>query len=118
MDKGLPYSLHLGSDKNKKNSVRVSEKTNKSGTTSMSNNSIQNAQQLSRVDKHNYRKYDNEQDLIEIVIGTSSPFEDVKKLYLKEFEEARIEYNKLQSRPGEVSQMLANIALSILDLSV
>ena len=55
MDKGLPYSLHLGSDKNKKNSVRVSAKTNKSGTTSMSNNSIQNAQQLSRVDKHNYR---------------------------------------------------------------
>lgn len=34
----LAYSIHLGSDKNKKNSVRVSAKTNKSGTTSMSNN--------------------------------------------------------------------------------
>ena len=55
----LAYSIHLGSDKNKKNSVRASAKTNKSGTTSMSNNAIQNAQQLSRVDKHNYRKYDN-----------------------------------------------------------
>lgn len=34
----LAYSIHLGSDKNKKNSVRASDKTNKSGTTSMSNN--------------------------------------------------------------------------------
>ncbi len=68
----LAYSIHLGSYKNKKNSVRVSAKTNKSETTSMSNNAIQNAQQLSRVDKHNYRKYDNEQDDIVIVIGVIS----------------------------------------------
>ena len=102
MDKGMPYSLHLGSDKNKKNSVRASAKNNVSGTTSKSNNAIQNAKQLSRVDKHNYRKYDNEQDLIEIVRGTSSPFEDVRNLYLKEFEEARLEYNKLQSRPSRM----------------
>ena len=47
----LAYSIHLGSDKNKKNSVRVSAKTNKSGTTSMSNNSIQNA--------HNYLEWIN-----------------------------------------------------------
>ena len=40
----LAYSIHLGSDKNKKNSVIVSAKTNKSETTSMSNNAIQNAQ--------------------------------------------------------------------------
>ena len=39
----LAYSIHLGSNKNKKNYVRVSAKTNKSGTTSMSNNAIQNA---------------------------------------------------------------------------
>lgn len=47
------------------------------------NNAIQNARQLSKVDKHNYRKYDNELDLIEIVRGTSFPFEDVRNLYLK-----------------------------------
>ena len=39
---------------------------------------------------------------MKIVRGTSSPFEDVKKLYLKKFEETRIEYNKLQSRPGRM----------------
>ena len=37
-----------------------------------------------------------------IVRDTSSPFEDVKKLYLKRFEEKRIKYNKLQSRPGRM----------------
>ena len=98
----LAYSLHLSSDKNRKNISKQNSKNNISGTTSLPNNAIQNARQLSKVDKHNYRKYDNEQDLIEIVIGTSSPFEDVKKLYLKEFEEARIEYNKLQSRPSRM----------------
>jgi len=98
----LAYSLHLSSDKNRKNISKQNSKNNISGTTSLPNNAIQNARQLSKVDKHNYRKYDNEQDLIEIVRGTSSPFEDVKKLYLKEFEEARIEYNKLQSRPSRM----------------
>ena len=98
----LPYSLHLGSNKNRKNSVRSSAKNNISGTTSMTNNGIQNAKTLSKCDKHNYRKYDNEQELIEIVRGTSSPFEDVRNLYLKEFEEARLEYNKLQTRPSRM----------------
>ena len=36
----LPYSLHLGSNKNRKNSVRSSAKNNISGTTSMTNNGI------------------------------------------------------------------------------
>ena len=55
-----------------------------------------------KVDKHNYRKYDNEQELIEIVRGTSSPLEDVKQLYINEFEEARLEYNSKQSRPSRM----------------
>ncbi len=110
MDKGLPYSLHLGSDKNKKNSVRVSAKTNKSGTTSMSNNSIQNDQQLSRVDKHNYRKYDNEQDDIVIVRGTSSLYNDVKELYLKEFEESRIKYNENQRETRKINNYFTHIS--------
>lgn len=106
----LAYSIHLGSDKNKKNSVRVSAKTNKSGTTSMSNNAIQNAQQLSRVDKHNYRKYDNEQDDIVIVRGTSSLYNDVKELYLKEFEEARIKYNETQRETRKIKNYFSHIS--------
>ena len=98
----LAYSLHLGSDKNRKNISRKNGKNNVSGNTSLSNNAIQNARQLSKVDKHNYRKYDNEQELIEIIRGTSSPFEDVKKLYLNEFEEARLEYNFRQTRPSRM----------------
>ena len=94
----LAYSLHLGSDKNKKNVSRATAKANASGTTSLSNNAIQNAQGLSRVDKHNYRKYDNNQENIEIIRGTSSLFDDVKRLYKDEFEEARLEYNARQTR--------------------
>ena len=81
----LAYSLHLGSDKNRKNISKQNSKNNLSKTTSLPNNAIQNARQLSKVDKHNYRKYDNEQELIEIIRGTSSPLEDVKQLYLDEF---------------------------------
>ena len=98
----LAYSLHLGSDKNRKNISKQNGKNNLSGTTSLPNNAIQNVRQLSKVDKHNYRKYDNDQDLIEIVRGTSSPLDDVKKLYLSEFEEARLEYNSKQSRPSRM----------------
>ena len=65
-----------------------------------SNNAIQNAKQLSRVDKHNYRKYDNNSELIEIIKGTTSLYEDVKNLYLEEFEETRLEYNKEQENKG------------------
>jgi len=94
----LPYSLHLGSNKNRKNSVRSSAKKNISGTTSMTNNGIQNAKTLSKCDKHNYRKYDNEQEQIVIVKGTSSLYKDVENFYKTEFEEARLEYNNKQKR--------------------
>ena len=94
----LAYSLHLGSDKNRKSSSKKLAKQNVSGTTSFSNNAIQNATTLSRVDKHNYRKYDDRQDEIVIVRGTTSLFNDVKELYKTEFEEARVEYNEKQKR--------------------
>ncbi len=94
----LAYSLHLGSDKNRKSSSKKLAKQNASGTTSMSNNAIQNATTLSRVDKHNYRKYDDRQDEIVIVRGTTSLYNDVKELYKTEFEEARPEYNEKQKR--------------------
>lgn len=98
----LAYSLHLGSDKNRKNISKQNGKNNLSKTTSLPNNAIQNVRQLSKVDKHNYRKYDNEQELIEIIRGTSSPLEDVKQLYLDEFEDVRLEYNSKQSRPSRM----------------
>ena len=101
----LAYSLHLGSDKNRKNISKQNGKNNISGTTSLPNNAIQNIGQLSKVNKHNYRKYDNNQELIEIVRGTSSPLNDVKELYLIEFEESRLEYNSKQSR---LSRMINN----------
>lgn len=94
----MTYSFHLSSDKNRKNISKVNSKNNLSGTSSLSNNAIQNARRLSKVDKHNYRKYDNKQDLIQIVRGTSSPYNDVINLYNKEFEEARLEYNSKQKR--------------------
>ena len=94
----LAYSFHLGSDKNKKRTARLSAKNNKSGTTSLSNNAIQNAQVLSRVDKHNYRKYDNDQENIVIIKGSSSIVDDVKDLYKREFKKARLEYNEKQAR--------------------
>ncbi|MDO5003153.1 MAG: plasmid recombination protein [bacterium] len=106
----LVYSLHLGSDKNKKNSVRASAKNNVSGTTSKSNNAIQNAKQLSRVDKHNYRKYDNNQEDICIVRGTNSLYEDVKQLYLDLFEESKIKYNEKQRETRKINDYFSHIS--------
>ena len=64
----------------------------------MSNNAIQNAAGLSKADKHNCRKYDNNKDNIEVIKGSFSIYEDVKKLYKDEFEEAKLEYNARQTR--------------------
>lgn len=94
----LSYSLHLGNDKNKSKKARKKANSNQSGTTSLNNNSIQNLQQLSKVDKHNLRKYDDEQELIKTIKGTSSVVEDTKNLYLDLFEESRIKYNEKQTR--------------------
>ena len=94
----LSYSLHLSNDKNKSKKARRSTKNTETGTTSLSNNAIQNHQQLSKVDKHNLRKYDEEQELISIIKGTSSIVEDTKNLYLDLFEDAKIKYNKKQNR--------------------
>ena len=98
----MAYSFHVGSDKNKKNSVKKSASKNISGTTSLSNNAIQNASQLTRVEKHNYRKYDNNQDNIVIVKGTAYLSQDVKDLYLEEFEESRLAYNEKQTRKARM----------------
>lgn len=107
----LAYSFHLGSDKNKKNSIKEMAKTNVSGTTSLSNNAIQNLQQLSKVDKHNYRKYDNDDERIEIIKGTNSCYQDTKQLYLDLFEESRIKYNNNQIREDrKINDYMKNIS--------
>lgn len=66
--------------------------------TQFNNNAIQNAQALSKVDKHNLRKYDNNKKVIELIYGTNSLYNDVKKLYIDEFDKSRIEYNEKQKR--------------------
>lgn len=111
----LSYSLHLSSDKNRKPSSKNMAKNNASGSTSLSNNAIQNAKQLSRVDKHNYRKYDNNSELIEIIKGTTSLYEDVKNLYLEEFEDARLEYNKEQQNKGRNDRKITDYFKKISD---
>ena len=98
MEQELAYSFHLGSDKNKSKLARRVSKDNVSGTTSLSNNAIQNANDLSRVNKHNLRDYDKHKELIRVIYGTDNIITDVKDLYLKEFEESKIEYNNKQTR--------------------
>jgi len=98
MEQELAYSFHLGSDKNKSKVAKKTAKGNVSGTTSLSNNAIQNANDLSRVNKHNLRDYDNQRELITTIFGTNNIVDDVKQLYLDEFEEVRIEYNNKQTR--------------------
>lgn len=90
----LAYSIHLGSDQNRKKSTVKKAKSNISKSTSLPNNAIQNAAQLSKVNNHNLRKYDNNQELISTIYGTNDLYKDVQNVYLNEFEEARIEYNK------------------------
>ena len=59
MEQELAYSFHLGSDKNKSKLARKVAKGNLSGTTSLSNNAIQNAKDLSDVNKQKKNKKRN-----------------------------------------------------------
>jgi len=77
MEQQLAYSFHLGSDKNKSKLAKKVSKGNVSGTTSLSNNAIQNANALSKVNKHNLRDYDNEKDLIRVIRGTNDIVNDI-----------------------------------------
>ena len=76
MEQELAYSFHLGSDKNKSKVAKKTAKENVSGTTSLSNNAIQNANDLSRANKHNLRDYDNQRELITTIYGTNDIVED------------------------------------------
>lgn len=94
----LAYSIHLGSDKNRAKVAKKVAKGNGSSTTSFSNNAIQNAQQLSKVNKHNLRDYDHKTDDIQVVYGTNDLYKDVQNLYQKEFLQAQLEYDNKQTR--------------------
>ena len=94
----LSYSLHLGNDKNKSIKARQEAKNTPSGTTSKNNNAIQNVKQLGKVNHHNLRQYDNNQELIKTIKGSNDIVKDVKELYLDLFDDARINYNNKQTR--------------------
>ena len=89
----LSYSFHIGNDKNKTKKAKQ-----KNTPTNYNNNAIQNAMQLSKVNHHNLRQYDNNLEKIKTLYGSNDIVRDVKDLYKKEFEEARLEYNSKQIR--------------------
>ncbi len=118
MEQELAYSFHLGSDKNKSKIAKKVAKDNVSGTTSLANNAIQNAKNLSDVNKHNLRDYDNKKELIRTILGTNDIVKDVQNLYLIEFEEARIEYNNKQTRNDrKIENYFEKVCLSQNDIA-
>ena len=94
----LSYSLHLENDKSKSIKARREAKNTLSGTVNRSNNAIQTVRQLGKVNHHNLRQYDNNQEQIKTIKGSNDITKDVKELYLDLFDEARLEYNNKQTR--------------------
>ena len=117
MEQELAYSFHLGSDKNKSKVAKKTAKGNVSGTTSLSNNAIQNANDLSKVNKHNLRDYDNQRELITTIYGTNDIVEDVRQVYLEEFEQARIEYNSKTRADRQVKDYFQKVCESQNDIA-
>ena len=100
-----------------KGKAKKTAKGNVSGTTSLSNNAIQNANDLSKVNKHNLRDYDNQKDLITTIYGTNDIVEDVKQVYLDEFEQARIEYNSKTRADRQVKDYFQKVCNSQNDIA-
>ena len=117
MEQELAYSFHLGSDKNKSKLAKKVSKGNVSGTTSFSNNAIQNAKDLSKTNKHNLRDYDKQRELITTIYGTNDIVEDVKQVYLDEFEQARIEYNAKTRADRQVKDYFQKVCDSQNDIA-
>ena len=117
MEQELAYSFHLGSDKNKSKLAKKVSKENVSGTTSFSNNAIQNAKDLSKANKHNLRDYDKQKELITTIYGTNDIVEDVKQVYLDKFEQARIEYNAKTRADRQVKDYFQKVCDSQNDIA-
>lgn len=85
-------------------------------------NAITNKAKLSRTDKHNNRKYNNEnfnKDINITLVGTNNIFEDVKKIYTNEFKEVLEEYNQKQTRNDrKIEDYFEHISNSNKDLAV
>ena len=77
----LAYSFHIGNDKNKTKKAKQ-----KNTPTNYNNNAIQNAMQLSKVNHHNLRQYDNNPEKIKTLYGSNDIVKDVKEIYKQEFE--------------------------------
>lgn len=117
MEQKLAYSFYLGSDKNKSKLAKKVSKGNVSGTTSFSNNAIQNAKGLSKVNKHNLRDYDNQRERITNIYGTNDIVEDVKQVYLDEFEQSRIEYNSKTRADRQIKDYFQKVCDSQNDIA-
>lgn len=117
MEQELAYSFYLGSDKNKSKLAKKVSKGNVSGTTSFSNNAIQNAKGLSKVNKHNLRDYDNQRERITTIYGTNDIVEDVKQVYLDEFEQSRIEYNSKTRADRQIKDYFQKVCDSQNDIA-
>ena len=117
MEQKLAYSFYLGSDKNKSKLAKKVSKGNVSGTTSFSNNAIQNAKGLSKVNKHNLRDYDNLRERITTIYGTNDIVEDVKQVYLDEFEQSRIEYNSKTRADRQIKDYFQKVCDSQNDIA-
>ena len=106
----LAYSIHLGSDKNRSKLGKRVAKNNPSDTTSLSNNAIQNSQQLSKVNKHNLRNYDKKIEDLEVVYGTNDLYQDVKNVYLQVFQEAQIEFDNKVRKDRRIGDYFIHIS--------
>src|SRR5574344_51647 len=87
----LSYSFHLSNDKNKTIKAKEEALNSLFGTTSKNNNAIHNIKHLGKVNHHNLRQYDNNNE-------HNNNIKDIKDLYLDLFDEARINYNNKQVR--------------------
>ena len=86
----LSYSFHIGNDKNKSKRSRQVMKNKSVKDNMFNNNAIQNARALSKVNKHNLRKYDNQTRLIKIIYGTNNLVNDV--MFTEELLEKNIDF--------------------------
>lgn len=85
-------------------------------------NAINNLSKITKVDKHNNRKYNSnsyDKNINETLIGSNNIFEDIKKTYEEEFEESRITYNQKQKRNDrKIDNYLEHVANSKKDIAV
>ena len=74
-------------------------------------------QKLSKVNKHNLRDYDNQRERITTIYGTNDIVEDVKQVYLDEFEQSRIEYNSKTRADRQIKDYFQKVCDSQNDIA-